>query len=153
MSDSYRASDVRALVERVEKIIDAAKYDDSLAAAVKCVAEVMNLPRDAEGCHFQGFRAEDVEDIQLHLGAYETVRWDTPGQTISGTYCGTRTVGWKYKSTYGWIMPNSYEGGAFFSLPDGLRDKLRGVPEGTDIKITYVEREGRKKAFTVEAQP
>jgi hypothetical protein len=148
MSDSYRPRDVRLLVERVEKIVDAAKYGDPLSAAVKCVTEVMNLPNNAEGCHFQGFRAEDVEDIRLHLGAYETVTWDTPGQTVTGTYCGMRTVGWKYKSTYGWIMPNGYEESTFFSLPDGLREKLRHVREGAAVTITYVGRLGRRKAFT-----
>jgi hypothetical protein len=101
MSDSYRATDVRALVERIEKIIESEKYGDSLATAVKCVAEVMNLPRDAEGIHFKGITAEDTEDIRLHLGAYETVRWDTAGQTVTGEYHGTRTFGWRYKTTYG----------------------------------------------------
>jgi hypothetical protein len=150
MSDSYRPHDVRLLVERVEEIIDAAKYGDPLTAAVKCITEVMNLPTVAEGCHFQGFRADDIEDIVLHLGAYKTVTWDTPGQMVTGTYYGIRTVGWKYKTSYGWIVTNGDEGSTFVSLPDGLREKLRRVQDGGAVTITYVGRRERKKTFTVE---
>jgi hypothetical protein len=152
MSDSYRPQDIRALVDRVERIIAGATYADPQKVAVDCIVAVMNLPRDADGFHLQGFRADDVDDILLHLGAYEVLRWNTPGETVTGIYEGTRTIGWKYKTTYGSVYNNSH-GSTVFTLPEGLREKLHRVPEGAKVAITYVGRETRRKAFTVGVQP